>query len=205
MSRDRRDGGFATAELVVGAAVAALVFAALAATMTTGQDREMDLEDVAASQEDLQSTMSTLLKDVRAAEPLWFETAARPEERLGMQRLDATTGARAHVRWRVDPPATADGRAALVRETVQLDPVTQQPTSVTHDLRLEGLDPTIPPFAYFTRDGTQVTSLTHAPYTECAARVMVTLRAAPLHGRRPLTLISQAELRNRGMTPWWCP
>lgn len=199
---NRGDGGFAAAELIVVTMLAAIVFAAVAGSMASGQDRELDLEDVAASQEGLQATMGTLLKDVRAAEPLWFETST-PEDQLGMQRVDPETGATVNVRWRIE--TAANNRTALVRETVQLDPVTGLAVSATATHRLDGLDTSIPPFAYFTKNGTQVSGATLGPYTECTSRVMVTLRAAPLRGQRPLTLISQAELRNGSGTPWWCP
>ena len=201
----RSDGGFAAVELIAGTVVAAVMFVAIAGTLTSGQDRERDLEDVAASQEELQSAMGSVLKDVRAAEPLWFETATMPEQHLGMLRLDPASagGAQVRVRWRIETPA--GGPSAMVREVVQLDPVTQAVTSATETFRLEGLDDSIPPFAYFTRTDSQISSTTFGPYTECASRVMVTLRAAPSRGRHPVTLISQAELRNRGGPPWWCP
>lgn len=201
--RPRCDGGFSAVELIVGTMLTAIVFVAIAGTLSSGQARQVDLEDVAASQEELQSAMASVLKDVRAAEPLWLQTGTTPATQLGVRRLDITTGAYVNVRWRIDVPTS--GAAALVRETVQLDPVTQAVTSVRADLRLEGLDTTIPPFAYFTASGSEVTGVTPGPYTECTSRVMVTLRAAPLHGRRPVTLISQAELRNKATTPWWCP
>lgn len=185
--------------------VSAIMFVAVAGAMTSGQNRERDLEDVAASQEQLQIAMGNVLKDVRAAEPLWFETATLPERQLGMQRLypASPAGAQVRVRWRIE--TATSGTSSLVREVVQLDPATLVVTSATATFRLEGLDDSIPPFAYFTRTDSQISSATFGPYTECASRVMVTLRAAPSRGRHPLTLISQAELRNRGGPPWWCP
>jgi Tfp pilus assembly protein PilW len=202
-TRQRDDRGFAAVELMVATMLTAIVFVTIAGTLSSGQSRQTDLEDVAASQEELQSAMTSVLKDVRAAEPLWFQTGAAPAAQLGVRRLDTATGTYVDVRWRVDVSTT--GAAALVRETVQLDPVTRAVTSARTDLRLEGLDTRIPPFAYFTASGSEVTGVTPGPYTECTSRVMVTLRAAPLHGRRPVTLISQAELRNKSTTPWWCP
>jgi hypothetical protein len=188
---------------MVGTLVTLIVGATIVGVLGSGQDRERDLEDVAASQEQLHDVMGMVLKDVRAAEPLWFETATTPATQLGMRRLDPATGATAYVRWRIvtSPPAAP----TLVRETVQLDPVTRAVTSSSVNVSLRGLDATISPFAYFTRSGAQVSGATTAPYTDCTSQVMVTLRAAPSRGRHPVTLISEGQLRSRADTPWWCP
>ena len=203
VGRRRGDGGFAAAELMMGTLISAIVGATIASVMVSSQDRERDLEDVAASQQQLHEAVGIVLKDVRAAEPLWIEAATTPEAQLGLRRLDPATGATTYVRWRILTPVA--GRHSLLRETVQVNTATNTVTSASTNYRLDGLDTTISPFAYFTRSGTQVASATSAPYSDCAARIMVTLRAAPSRGRRPVTLISQGQLRSRDGTPWWCP
>jgi prepilin-type N-terminal cleavage/methylation domain-containing protein len=205
MRTARRDDGFTLVEVSIAALLSAIVGTIMLSVLVSAQQSERHLEEISASQEELRRAIVEVLEDLRSAEPLWFDATSTPaptpgsEIRLVHRPAGATQPT--YVRWHIDGND-------LVRDVVSVNSFNQLQT-VARTYRLPGIDPLVTSFAYDDRSG-QPTFVSNAPtdwrkLNQCTVRATVVLRAAPLRGRHPVSVTSEAQLRNNAEPPVFCP
>ncbi|HVM09971.1 MAG TPA: prepilin-type N-terminal cleavage/methylation domain-containing protein [Acidimicrobiales bacterium] len=205
LASDRRDSGFTLVEVSIAALLAAIVGTIMMSVLVSAQQSERHLEEISASQEELRRAIVEVLQDIRSAEPLWFDAASSPapapgsEIRVVHRRAGSTQPT--YIRWHIEG-------TDLVRDVVSVDGFNQLQT-VARTYRLAGVDPLVTSFAYDDKSA-RATFASDAPVdwrklNQCTVRVTVVLRAAPLRGRHPVSVTSEAQLRNNAEPPVFCP
>lgn len=205
MTRD--DGGFTLVELTIGTMLAAIVGALMFSSLVAGQSAERHLEEAAASQEDLRRALVEITRDIRAAEPLWFDTrvtpAAQPANELRLERWDVSATTPTYIRWHI-----VGGE--LVRDVVTVHPSTHAIQSAMTTYRLHGIDDALTGFAYTYPTASQpekdvvLSPVDWGRLNGCTNKVLVQLRAATLRGRHPTSVRGEINLRNQSSTPGYC-
>ena len=211
-SRRYDEGGFTLVEMAIGTMLAAIVAALLLSSLVSAQQSEVHLQEISASQEDLRRAIVEITRDIRAAEPLWYDATLTPtasadtELRLEHWERAGTTPTR--LRWRID----GDELVREVLTTVDTDGDSHPDTVVAGDTtyRLRGVDPTTSAFSFTMPDpsaptqGKAVQPNDAARLSNCVNKVFVMLRAAAVNGRHPSSVYTEINLRNRYGMPGYC-
>jgi len=205
--RTHDDAGFTLVELVIGTLLAAIVGTLMLGSLASGQNSERSLEEISASQEDLRRALVEITRDLRAAEPLWYDRAvtpaADPAKELRLERWEINATTPTYIRWHITG-------GELVRDVVTVDPVTDTLQTVATTYRLLGVDATLTGFAYTYPTATNpekdvvLSPVDWGRLTECTNKVLVQLRAASLRGKHPTLVRGEINLRNQTTTPGYC-
>lgn len=203
----RTDDGFTLVEMMIGTMLAAIVGALMFSSLVSGQNSERHLEEVAASQEDLRRALVEITRDIRAAEPLWFDQAvtptATPDKELRLERWEIGGTTPTYIRWHITG-------GELVRDIVTVDPATKALQTAGTTYRLPGIDASLTGFAYTYPTSAQpendvvLSPVDWGRLTGCTNKVFIELRAATLRGRHPTSVRGEINLRNQTSTPGYC-
>ena len=189
--RGRGEDGFTMIELVIVALISSLLLGSILGILDGQTRAERRVSAIADNQELVRQALVTMQRDLRSAEAIVAPTdTSTASRRVDLVHVDFDSGARSHLRWRVDAAA-----GELVREAVAPS------GSVATTYRLTGVEPTSS-FRYFAADGRELSTGNGTAWTlaACTARVRVQLGAAPTAGPAPLAVTSDVELRNRRRT-----
>jgi type II secretory pathway pseudopilin PulG len=188
------DAGFTVVEMVVTCGILSLVLATLLSVLNAQTNASIRIHAVVNSQEDVRFAMTTMARDLRAAEPIVaLATAADYANQIQVQLKDGTGASLGYVRWILDPTAKT-----VQRQTLSGPNGTVTGTTLTLP-RVRNADASIPVFRYYDSSGTQLTAgvATAADFANCTIRVHLSLQADTNPGPLPFLLETDAEVRNR--------
>lgn len=202
----RTDDGFTLVELAIGAMLTFIVGSLMMSLLVSGQKSERHLDGMAASQEELRRALVEIMRDIRAAEPLWFDQAvsptAVPGKELRLERWDIGATTPTYIRWHLTG-------GELVRDIVTLDSSKAIQSAAT-TYRLSGVDDTLTGFAYTyptsanPENDVVLTPIDWGRLSGCTNKVFVQLRAAALDSDHRALVRGEINLRNQTNTPSYC-
>ena len=201
--RARDDRGFTLVELSITSLLTAVVSAAIVSMLVSQMNAEREVTRFAGNQEEIRQAVVAMQQDLRSAEPL-TEVSNPLDLRYRVDLMvydDVEAPTPVQIRWRLDAASHE-----LVREQLESDVV----TGTTHRVRgVVNVDQAAPLFTYYDADDVPYAlddvGITSGTVVYCTVRVRIDLRAAPNGGHKPVTVISDVQLRNRLPGAEECP
>ena len=196
--KTRRDdhAGFSVIELTITSLLLAIVVTAMVGLLDSQTRADRRIQALVNSQEDVRLALTTVSRDIRAADPMIAQSALTDyRDQLDMTLYDASDVSR-HVRWKLDPTTQI-----LTRETIAADGT----SVVTYRLKRVHNDDAgavQPLFSYYnaTNDDLLIPGLSStqpADVVTCTVRVHVRVVADTNPGPQPFTDEADVELRNQ--------
>lgn len=190
----RDEAGFTAVELVITSLLLSIITAAVLSVLVSQTKAERRTSAVVNSQEDVRVALTTIVRDLRSADPMLSPATVDAGAYQVDLQLNDKNGNLVTIRWTLDKV-----NQQLLRQTLSAPGGTV--TGTTYRLsRIHNGDGTgTPVFTYFNSLGAQMTASnsTANDLANCSIRVHISLTADTNPGPAPFTLESDAELRNR--------